>query len=147
MKIKNLDIESFGKLLYSLKLKGKDSRMRTRMVNLIDNHLKIFNEERTLLIEENAQKNEDGSLKFEQDSETSVLLKPEKIDDFNREFILLLNEELIIEETESNKDMILSISNIMSNLDLEFSEEEAIQYDMLCEIFEKASENYSSKVE
>lgn len=143
MKIKNHEIESFGKFLYNLKLRGKASRMRTRMINLLDSHLIKFNEERLQIIHESAQKNEDGTIKYEENT-NNILLKPEKLEEINNELSLLLNEELIIEENETHKDMILCVADIILNCDEEMSDQQAFQYDKWCCMFEEAISNYSS---
>lgn len=143
MKFENIEIESLAEFLFSLKLRGKHSRMRTRFLKALNTHLESFYEERTNLIKEYAQINEDGTPKLVEGSEKDVLIKQDKLEEFSDELSMLYQEEIIIEESETNEVMILSVADSVLNSDIEVSELESIMYDNWCEKFEKAIAKYA----
>jgi len=146
MNIKNYELESLSTFLFSMSLKGKQSRMRTRMIELLNNHSDQLQQDRMLLIEEYSMKDDDGELLFEEGSDnTRVVLIPEKAKEFEAESNILLNEELIIEENESNKVIIQTICEIITDSEIEVSGADSIMYDRWCTIFEEAVERYVSK--
>lgn len=144
MKIRNAELESFGNLLFDLPLKGRKSRMRTRFIRLIDNHLEqIVNTERSQLIDDYAEKNEDG--KPVNDGKGNITLKKEYMETFSKELAILMDESLVIEETEEHKDMFLAIAKIILEGDFEVSGNIASMYDGWCDQFEEVENNYGER--
>jgi len=142
MKIRNYNIPLLADVLYGLKLKGKESRMRTRFRKMIlEHYANIVEPERLQLIEEYAVRDENGEILYEDEEKTRITLKA----DFYSEFNELINEYYIIEENETNKDMLLNIAQIMLNADYDFSEDLADLYDIWCDEFEKIIEQYEER--
>lgn len=137
MKLYNYEIDALAELLFEMELKGKDSRMRTRFIKIIASHLSdVVQKERADLIQEYAEKNEDGSMKTVEDSEQDVYINPNRETEFYNELKILMAEEFHIEETEGHKNMLLSVADTVINGDVSVKGEMATLYDRWCEEFE-----------
>jgi hypothetical protein len=138
MKIKNSDVQPLGGLLVDIRLKGMQSRMRTRFVKLLQQHLDILNEEQQEIVKNYAELDENGNPKTRQENGKEFYVIAEK-EQCEKEINELLNEEFIIEENEANKKMLLVVKDLILNCDKEFQGAEAFQYDRFCEVFEDLS--------
>lgn len=148
MKFYNYEIEPLTIMLFNMSLKGKSSRMRTRMIKLLESYWQTtFHEEKTELITDYAQKDENGDIQFSDGDKTQALLIPEKIQEFNVEFNSLMNEPFVIDEVESNKELLISVANTFLSCEQEFTQQEATQFDNWCERFEEVIERYANKEE
>lgn len=135
MYMKNYEVAGFGEFLLDLKLKGKQSRMRTRFIRLLQDQLNLVNEERNSLLDDYAAKDENGDFITEMiDGKESIVL--ENGEEYNLEMTKLMNEFFIIEETQERELMLNEVRNIVLECDLEFSGAEAVAYDRWCEIVE-----------
>lgn len=142
MKIKNQDINIAIKLLMDLKLKSKRQRMRTRFCKqLADYHNEIIHKELIQIAESNADRDENGNIIYLEDGNFTV--SKQNLINYNNE-VKEFNEEIFeIMNTEGNKEMLLTIAEILFDDDLiEVSNEEAIVHDNLCEAFEEVLEFY-----
>jgi hypothetical protein len=72
-------------------------------------------------------------------------LYPDKIEDFDKENTILLNEDFVIDENESNRAMIETLNDVLLNSEIELFGTDAILYDKWCTIFEEATERYVLK--
>ena len=131
MIIKNSDIQSLVNFLVNEKLSGKTSRMRTRFVNLLNERLKEIEEFRLEIVEKYAEKDDEGK-PITNDNKYKIV----DMEAFNKDYDELMNEEFIIDETHSKKDMLLSVKRILESTEMEFSGQEAFLYDKWCEAFE-----------
>lgn len=146
MKIINKDLESFGRLLHSLLLNGKDSRMRTRLLKVIDTHLReVVAEETNQLIDQYAIKDDEGELVLVGENQFKLVEETSHL--YHKEISELMNEHMHIEENDTNKDMLLSVASFILEGDFEVSGDMALQYDEWCDEFEKVIENYTLKVD
>lgn len=144
MKFKNHEIEVLRNILFDMSLKIKESRMRTRFVEILTNHLvNVVNKERAFLIEEYADRNLDGTIKTVKDNPNDIYIQDGKKDEFYKEFNELMNEDFHIEENEANKMVLLTVADIMLNGDFEVSGEVAVLYDKWCDQFEEVKEKYA----
>jgi len=137
MYMKNYEVKELGDFLYQLKLKGKQSRMRTRMVKLLEDRLAQVNQERTQLIEDFAKRDEEGAILTEEhEGKTGYIL--ENPQEFNHEVAMLMSEDYIIEETADKEEMLVTIREIVLNHgeETEMSGDEAMLYDRFCEILD-----------
>lgn len=88
------------------------------------------------LIKEHAHLDENGNPKvIEKNGIKQYDIKD--ISSFNKDYSELLNEEVIIDESESNKEMLLSIKESVLNYEQELEGEAAILHDRWCEIVEQ----------
>lgn len=133
MKIKNGYIIELANVLHDLKLSNKESRMRTRFKKELGKHYnEVVEKERKELLESNSVKNDKGDI-------------IEATEEYFSAYEELLNEYFVIDKLESNKEMLVSVANVMLNTDYEFSENLADLYDIWCEEFEEVLEYYKDK--
>lgn len=133
MKIKNGYIIELANVLHDLKLKNKESRMRTRFKKDLGKYYnEVVEKERKELLEINSIKNDKGEI---------IEIKEEYYSAYEE----LLNEYLVIDKLDSNKEMLTTVAHIMLNTEYEFSENLADLYDIWCEEFEEVLEYYKDK--
>ena len=134
--MRNFELKVFGDFLYGLSLKGKESRMRSRFVTLIENQLQLIQKERDILLMDYAKKDEEGNPITEQDEEGKSFVVISEPASYNLEISKLMSEEFVIEVKDDNKEMIKTVAEIVLNIDKEFSGFEAESYNRLCDILE-----------
>lgn len=141
LKFKNYEISALAKFLFEMKLGGKKSRMRTRFVKQLDHHLtETIQAEQNALIQEYAEKDEDGNILFGE-NKTEVLLVKNTINEFENEIKDLLNEDYIIGISGQNEEMLNIIATLVLECeDVKFNGNDAVMYDNWCEKFEELSE-------
>lgn len=137
MKIENIMLEPLANFLMSFELKGKDSRIRTKFVKLLTEKITQLQDDGFALIKDYAELDEDGEPKqVENDGKLFYDIPRENRKTYNDEYTALMKENSIIDETESNRELILVIKELVLNCELTFKGKEAIEYDFYCEIFE-----------
>lgn len=138
VRIKNSQITEFGQFLLTLELKGKKSRLRTRFIKLLNEQLRQFNEEHTLLLKEHCHLDEEGNPKtVERDNKQYWDIKD--IPSYKQDYNELLEEEFII-EGEDKRDMLLAVKVAVLDCEKSFSGNEAMLYDQWCDIVENIEE-------
>lgn len=136
MRFRNYEIKPLGEFLSSESLAGKNSRMRTRFVNILNEHLiQVVEKERIQLIKEFADKDEKGEIILNDDLNTP-LFSNDNLNKFNEEYMILMNEYFHIPYDESTKEMIDIVGRVLLNSETEISGKEATQYDGWCTEFE-----------
>lgn len=146
MKFKNYEVEPLGRTLFNLALKGTETRMRTRFVNLLDAQLSnVIGAERQALINQYAKKNEIGDLIRSKENQDIIELEESTQQEFYYELDTLMNEYFYIEENEANKMMILSVAEMMIKGDFEVSGDVAAMYDKWYEQFERVVVDYGGE--
>ena len=134
--MKNFELKVFGEFLYELSLKGKDSRMRSRFVALIEAQLQLIQNERDILLRDYAKRDENGEIVTGKDNEGRTIAVLADTFAYNLEISKLMNEDFTIEVKDDNKEMIKTVQEAIFNVDKEFSGFEAESYNRLCEVFE-----------
>lgn len=143
MIIKNYEIGELQSFLFNLILKGKESRMRTRFIKLLEDQIELLKVERQQLINDYALKDENGEIVTEtkeihNKEEEIVLFQCEEAEkEAQMQIMLMMNEDFIIEETADKIEMLTTLQSIILNCDLEFTGNKAVLYDRFCEIFEE----------
>lgn len=137
MKMKNIEVEKFAEFLMGIELKSSESRLRTRFVkSVLAERMNLIREEHTDLIKEFARFDNDGNpMVVKVDGQDAYDVPDRKA--FNKEYNALMYEEFIIDETEERKEMLLSIKDVILNIDMTFKGREAMEYDRWCEIVEE----------
>lgn len=130
IEIENGKLKPIGDFLYNLKLVRKQSRMRRRLIRLLDEKNKIYLDDRKELQEEHANKDEEGK----------AIIKDEQYDipdmDAFSNDLKELNKEKYIIEGGDNREMIRTMKVILKNLeDEEYEGVESEVYDYLCDEF------------
>ncbi|SET94567.1 hypothetical protein SAMN05421676_1122 [Salinibacillus kushneri] len=131
-KIKNVYLKEAAELLFNLTLKGKQSRHRTKLVNIMSDRLKEVEEQRVKLAKEYSYVDEKGNPK-----EENGRFQIEDHVGFQNEVEELFNEHLVV-EGEDNRIMLQTVADALLKTDEEFSGQEAQVYDYLCQQFEDA---------
>ncbi|HAU34732.1 hypothetical protein MKX57_06760 [Lysinibacillus sp. FSL M8-0216] len=143
MIIKNYEIGELQSFLFNLILKGKESRMRTRFIKLLEDQIELLKVERQQLINDYALKDENGEIVTEtkeihNKEEEIVLFQCEEAEkEAQMQIMLMMNEDFIMEETADKIEMLTILQSIILNCDLEFTGNKAVLYDRFCEIFEE----------
>lgn len=133
---KNYELKAFGEFLYELSLKGKESRMRSRFIKVLEDQLQLINNEREILLKDYAKKDENGELVFDKDEEGREFVILDDSFSYNLELSKLMQEDFIIEVKNDNTEMIKTIQDVVLNCDKEFSGIEAERYNRFCDILE-----------
>lgn len=143
MKLANYEVPHLINVLFDLKLKSKESRMRSRFIRqLTDYVVNTLGKEEMDLLNEYGQKDENNELIPSEHGGFKLIEETQS--DYHREFFTLQNEFHIIEENEVNKDMLLSVANsVLAYEDIVLEGEMASLWDKWCEQFEELIENYN----
>lgn len=139
MKIKNLYLGDIYTILHRMPLPGKQSRMRTRFLKAIFAQLELVESEKQDLLRQYAKLDRDGEImtKTGENGQKLVVFEGKaKQDACNDEINALMNEEFIIEENETNKEMLITLKDIVLKTESMFVRSEAEAYDALCESLE-----------
>lgn len=139
MRLPNYMVSSFTEFLFSLELPFRQSRLRSKLVKQARMQLKEIEEVRQELIEKYGEKDSEGKVKTESKEDGSMFIPLSDVDGFNNDITELMQEDWIVEENESNKDMLLAAKDIILNYDGVLKGEEAMQFDVYAEVFENLS--------
>jgi hypothetical protein len=135
MKIKNSDVEELAFFLLNMKLKGKENRMRNKFIRHLQKHLNEMQESHKELLSEFCELEADGNFKtVEKDGKKFYDVN--NVAGFQSEFEKLMEEFFYLPSDEGNKQMILTVKDLILNTEEEFSGKEALKYEPYCEIFE-----------
>ena len=140
MKIKNSEINGLAEFLASEKLVKKQSRIRTKFLKLLNESINEIESFRKEMLEKYSKKDDEGEALI--DNNSYVL---EDAEAFNKEYVELMSEEFIIDETESKREMLQHIKRILDNTETECEGVKAFQYDSWCEAFENLKYEDKSK--
>jgi len=131
VKIKNHLLEQSIGLLFNLSLKGKQSRHRTKFVKQLNERLQEVAEQEKEVIKENCHLDDEGNPKTINDGKTYDVKDMDALVKDKQE---LLNEEMVIDGGDS-QSMLMTIRTVLDECDKEFSGQEAVLYEYLCEQF------------
>lgn len=136
IEFENGELVAVGNFLAQAKLKGKASRGRTKLIKLIEEKNKEYNEERDTVRDPYFQVDEKGE-KIVKDNK--YILKDEsKGKELDKELADLAKETVGIEFTEYN-EKIKALYDALNNYNYELSDADAVIYDLL---LDKLEENY-----
>ena len=142
IEIENLMLASASNYLYSLKLVRKQSRMRRRLIKLLNERNEVYVEDRKELQEEHANKDEDGKAIIN-DGNYDI---PDMVA-FSNDLKELNKEKLVIEGSD-NREMIRTVKEILRKFENEeYEAQESDAYDYLCEQFEIDEDEEGSEEE
>ncbi|WP_063563055.1 hypothetical protein [Paenibacillus sp. O199] len=133
MKIHNYQLEKFIVFLHSLELERKASRMRTRFKNLLLQQLQVITTE-VLAIDKEYYRYDENSQPIIENNTYQF----KDIEARNQDVLELTNEFFIIEQSEVNKEMLLSIKDsVLNHSPSTFKGDEADIFDGICELVEQ----------
>lgn len=136
---KNEELAAIGNFLGTLSLKNKASRGRTKLIKLISTKNDEYNEERKEALEPFIKKDEAGN-NVEGDTPGSVVLIEEKRDEANAAIKEIDEESAVIDFTEYSEKM-KTLYDVIVDYPTEFSDTDAVIYDLLMDQLETAFEN------
>jgi hypothetical protein len=141
MRLPNYLVTPFVEFLHSLELPFRQSRLRTKMIKVAQKQLREIEEGRQELLEKYGDKDKEGQLVKEklEDGTSRIPMSEESAKGFQKDYRELMQEDWILDENESNKDMLLAIKDIILNYDGVVQGELATQLDMFAEVFENLS--------
>jgi len=121
--------------LQGITLKGKDSRARTKLVNLLTNQVRELQESEQALIDEYAKTDENG--KQEKVENGNVKIDPNRTKEYLAEHSKLMLEQVEI-EGGTYVNHIDDCEKILNDYDGELEGQNAQAYDALLDAFEAA---------
>ncbi|MFT9003804.1 MAG: DUF1617 family protein [Liquorilactobacillus hordei] len=139
IEFENGELVAVGNFLAQSKLKGKASRGRTKLIKLIEEKNKEYNEERDTVRDPYFQVDDNGE-KIVKDNKY-VLKDTSKGKDLDKELADLAKETVGIEFTEYN-EKIKALYDDLNNYNYELSDADAVIYDLILDKFE---ENYEKE--
>ncbi|MCA1025668.1 hypothetical protein LCM23_06160 [Cytobacillus kochii] len=138
LKIKNSLLKAFAEFLMTFELKGKESRLRTRFVKLLDAQLKQINDETQLLAKDYCHLDDEGSPKLiEVDGHQLWDIRDHE--EWAKAINELFAEELHI-SGEDKKEMLTAVKEIVLNSEDTYNGQAAFDYDIWCELVESIEE-------
>lgn len=130
IEIENAKLAAAGNFLYGLTLVRKQSRMRRRLITLLDERNKIYLEDRKELQEEHSNKDDEGKAIIVDDKYDIIDMVA-----FNND-LKELNEEKLVIEGGDHREMIRTIQEILRKFENEeYGAQDSEIYDYLCEQF------------
>lgn len=138
VEIQNNQLPAFFNLLYGLKLKGKQSRHRSKFIKLLADQLTERDESEAVLRKEHCRLDDEGN---PQTKETEKGVMWDIIDEaaFEKDVVDLMSEKLVITGPQHD-ETIRTVAEALFDTEEEFAGLEAATYATLCELFEKALE-------
>lgn len=130
VEIENGKLAPVGNFLYGLPLIRKQSRMRRRLINVLDERNNKYLEEMKVIQEEHAEKDDDGKAIIK-DNHYDVKDKVALTEDLQE-----LGKEKQVIEGGDHREMIRTMKEILRKFeDEEYGAQESEVYDYLCEQF------------
>ena len=117
--LKKTYLLGLGSWLNDQPLSGRASRARTRFVEMLQEELNRFNDDRLALLKQLADKDEKGEPKIDTETKQFVLSDDAR-QQYASEYGLLINEDWKADITEANRDMFDSIKAIVIDTDYKF---------------------------
>jgi hypothetical protein len=142
IKIENQKLAPAINLLYSLSLKGQQSRHRTKFIKLLQEKLTDFLDGEKEMRKEECELDEKGDPKTHEEN-GQELLNVIDMKHFQKVRKELYEEERVIDGGD-NQVMLQTVKKVLEDCDKELSGQEADIYDYLCEAFEKAEQKKES---
>lgn len=126
--LKNTELPTAIQFLKDLNLKGSDSRCRSKLVKLLETPMQEFAQDEAELLKEYDLLDEQGKIKQDGDHEKVAQFKVEQ----NK-----LYQECVQIDSGTYTPQIEKLQNILENIEIELSGEQAEIYDRLLDEMEK----------
>lgn len=129
------ELKAVNEILVGFKLKGKESRLRMKLVRAINSHLEEFEADEKQLFEEYVIKGEDGTpveISREVDGKSVSTYDFEDEPKFLEELKVLHSEKAILDQKDLKESLDVILTAI-DEFDGELSGQEAIAHDLLYE--------------
>lgn len=130
------ELSSFIKFLYNLNLVDKASRMRTKLIRLLDEKYNLLQEDLNQLILKHVCLDENDEPIIIQDGENNQYQIRDKAE-FNKDYNDLLNKTVVVNQTEEHREMLISVRESVLNCGLHFTGDEAVKYERWADILDQ----------
>jgi len=152
LRIKNQYLLGLASWLAELPLVGKESRMRTRFVNLLSERIKENQDIHRKILDKYVEKDKDGKMKEEEvNGIKTLVISEDKKESADKEYKELLDEEFVVDALEANKEMLEVIKDVVLNTDFVFGPKaddspqqkvakyrQSQDYEQWCQAFERS---------
>ena len=137
-KIQKKYILGLGNWLNSLSLVGRESRERTKFVEMLAEDSKENELMRVELVKKYAETDATGELVIVKDEKEGehYNIPDDKMSEFQKEMMKYLDEDFVI-QGEGNKQRLNTVKSIVLDTQEKISGQFAVQYDAWCDAFEK----------
>ncbi|MFD0712296.1 DUF1617 family protein [Paenibacillus sp. GCM10027626] len=135
MKLLAYELNPFIEFLYHLKLAGKTSRMRSRLLAVLSELAQRHESEVNKLVQEYAEKDEQGK-PFIVEEEKGSYYKIANMEQFNKEYQELAQEEIVLDLTAERRAMLECVRDAVLDCEDVFEGDDAIRYNRWCDIVE-----------
>jgi len=136
VKIENAKLKQVIDLLFDLSLKGKQSRHRTKLIKLLNERLVEYQKDFKELLTEHCNLDENGNPKTTPDGQRWDVKDVDTFIKDKKE----LDEEVFVIEGGNYHGMLITVKEVLLNCEKEFSGQEAMIYDYICERFEEGED-------
>lgn len=134
--IKKLYLQSLGNWLNNLALNGKQTRARTRFVEVVQEALTRIEKDRKAIVEEFAEKDAKGEFKYiENNGQKNYDVPNDKMGDLNKELAEMYQANAELSGPEFGP-IILIVKDIVLNYDKEIEPGLSVMYNEWCKAFE-----------
>lgn len=124
-KIKKAYLLGLGNWLNDQSLSGRESRARTRFVEILQEELNTIEKDRIALLDANADKDESGNPKMEEgEGGKHYVLSAEAQEKVATEYTDMLHEDWILDVTEANRETVQLVKKIVLDTDYRFGPRE-----------------------
>ncbi len=131
IKIQHKYLKDVGEFLLGISLKGKESRHRMRIVNVLNEQNQNVAEEEINLLKEYAKLDEDGELIRNADGSFDIL----DIKEFKKQQDDLYNEQFVINDTNLDESL-QTVGKLVIDYDEELNNKDAFIHDYICQQYE-----------
>lgn len=135
MKLHNYELEPFVKFLFEMELRGRESRMRTRLIKMLETHFSRYQNEKMDIAKQYARRDEQGGIVTVR-KDDAEMIELEDADAANRELLELAQERAVVEQNEENRDMLLAMKEAVLGYDVPLKGASSAEWDRWCEIVE-----------
>ena len=144
VRIQNYLLNEAIEFFYNLKLKGRQSRMRSKLIRMLNTRAEEFVEQQKELLKEHCNL-ENGEPKIIKNEQGVDVYDIKDLEAYGKDRQELFSEEYVIEGAD-NDLMIKTVRTVLDECDIELSGRKAVLYEQLCEIF-KVDEQLEEETE
>jgi len=131
VEIENMRLVNIANFMYGLSLVRKQSRMRRRFIQMIEDRYKQVELERQEILKEHSYKDENGEAIIKEDNNYDIMDYDALAQDVNE-----LNREKFVIEGGDNRELIKTMKEILRKFeDVEYEGQDSDTYDYLCDQF------------
>ena len=134
VRIKNMLLSEIIEFFYDLKLRGRQSRMRSRFIKQLSTRLEEFSENQRELLKEHCNLDKDGEPAVKKNEQGEEVYDIKDLEAYAKDRQELFEEEVVVEGAD-NELMLKTVRTILDECDIELSGRQAVLYEHLCEVF------------